>query len=171
MACTTSASHTNTAGWPPPKSRSLTCFHKAGYATAFYGKWHLGDIEASYATKHGFDEALWMPYNQLQSVFTPQGQTAVLTPAVLFPQMFPKDPYDMDPGWRPIGFVMRWRVLRADRCASSARAPNLDDYLKLEGEFEKRTLAFIEKNAVAKRTVLCRLVAGAGLPSCLPQRS
>ena len=34
---------------------------KAGYATAFYGKWHLGDIEASYATRHGFDEALWMP--------------------------------------------------------------------------------------------------------------
>ena len=45
---------------------------KAGYATAFFGKWHLGDIEASYATKHGFDEALWMPYNQATSVFTPQ---------------------------------------------------------------------------------------------------
>ena len=78
---------------------------RAGYATAFFGKWHLGDIEASYATNHGFDEALWMPYNQLDSVFTPQGQVAVLTPAVLFPQMFPKDPYDMDPGWRPVGFV------------------------------------------------------------------
>src|SRR5271163_2915615 len=43
---------------------------KAGYATAFYGKWHLGDIEASYATNHGFDEALWMPYNQLASVLS-----------------------------------------------------------------------------------------------------
>jgi arylsulfatase len=78
---------------------------KAGYATAFFGKWHLGDIEASYAINHGFDEALWMPYNQLASVFTPQGQAAILTPAVLFPQIFPKDPYDIDPGWRPIGFV------------------------------------------------------------------
>jgi Sulfatase len=78
---------------------------KAGYATAFYGKWHLGDIEASYATNYGFDEALWMPYNQLESVFTPQGQAAVLTPAVLFPQMFPKDPYGIDQGWRPTGFV------------------------------------------------------------------
>jgi arylsulfatase len=44
---------------------------KAGCATAFYGKWHLGDIEASYATNHGFDEALWMPHNQLENVFTP----------------------------------------------------------------------------------------------------
>jgi hypothetical protein len=31
------------------------------------------------------------------------------------------------------------------------RAPNYDDYLKLDGEFEKRTLAFIEKNAAAKK--------------------
>ena len=65
---------------------------KAGYATAFYGKWHLGDIEASYATNHGFDEALWLQYNQLASLWTPEGQAAALTPAVLFPQMFPKDP-------------------------------------------------------------------------------
>lgn len=26
---------------------------KAGYATAFYGKWHLGDIEESYPHSHG----------------------------------------------------------------------------------------------------------------------
>jgi len=30
---------------------------KAGYATAFHGKWHLGDIEESYPHKQGFDEA------------------------------------------------------------------------------------------------------------------
>ena len=30
----------------------------AGYATAFYGKSHLGDIEASYLTNQGYDEAL-----------------------------------------------------------------------------------------------------------------
>jgi hypothetical protein len=29
------------------------------------------DIEASYLTKHGFDEALWTPYNQVPSLYTP----------------------------------------------------------------------------------------------------
>ncbi|HEY2620401.1 MAG TPA: sulfatase-like hydrolase/transferase [Acetobacteraceae bacterium] len=124
---------------------------KAGYATAMYGKWHLGDIEASYATRHGFDEALWMPYNQLASVFTPQGQAAVLTPAVLFPKMFPPDPYDMDQGWRPVGFVNALEGTKGGPVREFGTAPSLDDYLKLEGEFEKRTLAFIEKNAAAKK--------------------
>ncbi len=35
---------------------------EAGYATAFYGKGHLGDIEESYMTNMGYDEALWSPY-------------------------------------------------------------------------------------------------------------
>jgi arylsulfatase len=124
---------------------------KAGYATAFFGRWHLGDIEASYATNHGFDEALWMPYNQLASLWTPQGQAAALTPAVLFPQMFPKDPYDMDPGWRPIGFVNALEGAKGGPVREFGTAPSLDDYNKLEPEFEKRTLAFIQKNAAAKK--------------------
>jgi arylsulfatase A-like enzyme len=77
---------------------------KAGYATAFYGKYHLGDIESSYATNHGFDEAFWMPYNQATSLYTEPGQLNVLTPAVMFPEMFVKDPYDLDPDWRLKGF-------------------------------------------------------------------
>jgi arylsulfatase len=124
---------------------------KAGYATAFYGKYHLGDIEESYPTNHGFDEALWMPYNQLESVFTPQGQVAVLTPAVLFPQMFPKDPYDIDGSWRPVGFVNALEGTKGGPVREFGTAPNHDEYLKLEGEFEKRTLAFIDKNAAAKK--------------------
>ena len=34
-----------------------------GYATAFFGKSHLGDVESSYLNRQGFDEALWTPYN------------------------------------------------------------------------------------------------------------
>lgn len=36
---------------------------KAGYATAFYGKTHLGDVESSSLNKLGFDEALWTSYD------------------------------------------------------------------------------------------------------------
>ncbi len=79
---------------------------KAGYATAFFGKWHLGDVEESYATKQGFDEALWTPYNQAVSMYLPQFEAAgALAPTSFHPEIFPDDPYDMDKGWRPKGLV------------------------------------------------------------------
>jgi len=37
---------------------------EAGYATAFHGKWHLGDIEESYPHNQGFDEVFFTGYNQ-----------------------------------------------------------------------------------------------------------
>ncbi len=40
----------------------------AGYATAFCGKGHLGDIEESYLHNQGFDEALFTPMNQITSL-------------------------------------------------------------------------------------------------------
>ena len=35
-----------------------------GYATAIYGKWHLGDFPDFLPTKHGFDEWFGQPYSQ-----------------------------------------------------------------------------------------------------------
>jgi len=34
------------------------CFKKAGYSTAMYGKWHVGNHSDGHPTKHGFDEAI-----------------------------------------------------------------------------------------------------------------
>jgi len=34
-----------------------------GYATAIYGKWHLGDLEPFLPLQHGFDEYLGIPYS------------------------------------------------------------------------------------------------------------
>ena len=124
---------------------------KAGYATAFYGKAHIGDIEASHPTNHGFDEALWTPYNQVPSLYTPQGQMNVLAPAVLFPEMFGKDPYDMDPGWRPRGYVFALEGTKGGPVREFGRAPNHDDYMKVDPECKRRTIAFIRKNASKKK--------------------
>ena len=33
-----------------------------GYATGFFGKWHLGDTEFSYVHNQGYDEAFFTPY-------------------------------------------------------------------------------------------------------------
>jgi arylsulfatase A-like enzyme len=46
---------------------------EAGYATAFCGKGHLGDIEESYLHNQGFDEALFTPMNQITSLYSPMG--------------------------------------------------------------------------------------------------
>ncbi len=124
---------------------------KAGYATAFYGKAHVGDVEASYLTNHGFDDALWTPYNQVPSLYTPQGQMMALAPGVMYPEMFPKDPYDMDPGWRPRGYVWALEGTKGGPVREFGRPPNHEDYMKLDGEMQKRTIAFIRKNAAEKK--------------------
>ena len=35
----------------------------AGYATAVYGKWHIGDEPGRYPTDHGFDEWYGIPHS------------------------------------------------------------------------------------------------------------
>ena len=90
---------------------------EAGYTTAFFGKSHLGDVESSYMNRQGFDEALWAPYNQVPSLYVPQAQIAVLSGAVMFPEMFPDDPYDIDKGWRPKGYVLGARRQEGRTCA------------------------------------------------------
>ena len=93
-----------------------------GYATAFYGKAHLGDVESSYLNRQGFDEAHWSPYNQVPSLYVPRGQRGALVPATLFPEMFPDDPYDIDKGWRPTGYVWSLIGKRMDRFANGKKA-------------------------------------------------
>ena len=52
---------------------------KAGYATAFYGKGHLGDIEESYMHNQGFDEAFFTGYNQILSLNNVKAEQANAT--------------------------------------------------------------------------------------------
>ena len=59
----------------------------AGYATAHFGKGHLGDIEESYPHNQGFDEALFTPMNQIISQWNRTGDTVGATRAVLSRQL------------------------------------------------------------------------------------
>jgi len=123
---------------------------EAGYATAFYGKGHLGDIEESYLHNQGFDEALFTPMNQISSLWNPQASAAN---AILgmFPQMSPPDRYAMDlPGLNPTGWVMTIEGKKGEKgkefCGTSNKC-----YDEIDNESEKRLLAFIRKNAKAKK--------------------
>ena len=120
---------------------------KAGYTTAFYGKAHLGDVESSYMNNQGFDEALLAPYNQVPSLYVPQAQLGVLSGAVMFPEMFAEDPYDIDKGWRPDGYVWGLEGKKGGRAREVGSPPNHDDYMMLENEFYVRSMDFIERSA------------------------
>jgi len=118
---------------------------EAGYATAHYGKGHLGDIEESYLHNQGFDEALFTPMNQIVSLYSPLGSAAN---AVLgfSPEISPPDPYQLDkPGLLPEGWVMAIEGKKGEEgrewCGNSNEC-----YDKIDTESEKRTLEFIRKN-------------------------
>ncbi len=67
---------------------------EAGYATAHFGKGHLGDIEESYPHNQGFDETLFTPMNQILSQWNRTGD-AVGAARGFSPENYPPDPYKL----------------------------------------------------------------------------
>jgi arylsulfatase A-like enzyme len=121
---------------------------KAGYATAFFGKGHLGDIEESYLHNQGFDEALFTPMNQITSLYSPQGE-AVNAILGLHPEIYPPDPYRLDnPGLVPEGWVQIIEGRKGEQGREWCGTSN-ECYEKVDTESEKRTIKFIRKNAKA----------------------
>ncbi|MFV1958001.1 MAG: sulfatase-like hydrolase/transferase [Planctomycetota bacterium] len=120
---------------------------KAGYATAFHGKWHLGDIEESYPNNQGFDEAFFTGYNQILSLWTPTGEGANATMG-LFEDLLPPDPYKLDDT-----FVTKAWVQVAEGTKGGPTRQwgdnSHENYLKIDAEAQRRTLEFIERNAKA----------------------
>ena len=121
---------------------------EAGYATAFYGKGHLGDIEESYLHNQGYDEALFTPMNQITSLYSPQGE-AVNAVLGLHSELYPPDPYKLDdPGLVPKGWVQIIEGKKGEQGKEWCGTSN-ECYDKLDREAEKRTLEFMRKNAKA----------------------
>ena len=55
--------HTATHGLNPDETTIAEVLKARGYATAIYGKWHLGHQAAFLPLRHGFDEYLGLPYS------------------------------------------------------------------------------------------------------------
>ena len=124
---------------------------EAGYATAFYGKWHLGDVESSYCTNQGFDEALWTPYNQVPSLYVRRGQQAAIYPTSMYPDMYPEDKYALDNDWIPDGFVWALEGEKGKKPKEWGSTENDDDYYRIDDECVKRVKAFMQKSKDAKK--------------------
>ncbi len=122
---------------------------KAGYATAFHGKWHLGDIEESYPHNQGFDEAFFTGYNQILSLHSRVAEGANASIG-LMEDMLPPDPYKLDDSFITKGWV---QVAEGKKGGKTRQWGDngLENYLKIDIEAQRRTLEFMERNAKASK--------------------
>ncbi|MGI9319254.1 MAG: sulfatase-like hydrolase/transferase, partial [bacterium] len=123
---------------------------KAGYMTGFFGKWHLGDTEFSYAHNQGYDEAFFTPYNQVPSMWIPQAEAANVITG-MFPELYGEDKYNIDNSWQPRGAVWTIEGTKGGKTLEWGPPPEIDNYWDAITESEKRTLAFIDKAVEAKK--------------------
>ncbi len=89
---------------------------KKGYATAIYGKWHLGVQEKFLPTRHGFDEFYGIPYSNDMWPFHPGGS-----------QLFPDLP-----------------LFQNETIVNPAVAP--EDQKQFTKQFTEHAVDFIKKN-------------------------
>ena len=122
---------------------------EAGYATAFFGKLHLGDIEEAYAHNQGFDETLFGIYNQIFSLYNEAGEAANATIG-LQEHMLVKDPYKLDDTFIPKGYVGYIEGTKGKN-GREWRGTAKEDYDAFDPETKVRAMDFIRRNAEAKK--------------------
>jgi arylsulfatase len=122
---------------------------QAGYATAFHGKWHLGDVEESYPHNQGYDEAFFTGYNQILSLNTRMAEGANASMG-LFEDMLPPDPYKLDETFITKGWIQMAEGKKGE-LARQWGDNSHDNYMKIDPEAQRRTLDFIERSAAADK--------------------
>ena len=122
---------------------------KAGYATGFFGKLHLGDVEQAWPQNQGFDTAFTAIYNQVVSLWHPQAEIANAVVG-LFDEILAENPYRLDSTFRPQGFVF---YIEGDKGGETREwcGIALECYLEFDKEAAKRAVTFITQNAKQKK--------------------
>ncbi len=97
-----------------------------GYATALYGKWHLGDSEGRYPNDQGFDEWYGIPNSSDES-------------------MWPQQP-DFDPAVAHFEYVMEGR--RGEK-THKIKLYDADARREIDNEVTNRTIDFMQRSVKA----------------------
>ena len=109
--------------WEVTIAESLSA---SGYATAMYGKWHLGDKEGRYPKDKGFDEWYGIPRTTNESMFM--------------------ESVGFDPSVVDIPYVMEG--VKGSR-AEKREVYDLEMRRRIDEELTRRSCAFIRRQAVA----------------------
>ena len=128
----------NPAGLSPDEVTIAELLSKQGYATAMFGKWHLGEGEETWPHNQGFDEALFGIYNAAPWAWNTEGQAAMWNDRHT-PEFF---------------FRAKLQGVMEARKGEKARevAPlNLEEYAVFEEKTFQRSVDFIERNAAQKK--------------------
>jgi arylsulfatase A-like enzyme len=118
---------------------------EAGYATGFFGKTHLGDIEEAYPHNQGYDESFSAVYNQIVSLYNVQGEGANAIVG-LKKELLSESQYRLDKSFMQDGYLFYLEGTKGGEtrewCGTTAEC-----YKKFDIEAEKRALDFIRRNA------------------------
>jgi arylsulfatase len=112
-----------TIGLGPTEETIADLLRKRGYATACFGKWHLGHRRPFLPTQHGFDEYLGLPYSNDMWPVDFDGRPATTGNKAAYP------PLPLIRGNDAIGFIR-----------------TLEDQATLTGLYTENALRFIDRN-------------------------
>ena len=99
-----------------------------GYATAHYGKWHLGDVEGRYPSDRGFDEWYGIPRTTDESQFTAS--------------------VGFDPEAADIPYIMEGR---AGEPSKNVKVYDLDTRRHIDADLVERSRTFMRRHHAAER--------------------
>ncbi|CAH2408086.1 Arylsulfatase [Mesorhizobium ventifaucium] len=107
----------------------------AGYTTAMFGKWHLGQTPGRYPTDQGFDEWYGIPNSTDESYWPSQAQFNAVAKEQISPYAVAEYVYDGRKGAEP----------------KPVKVYDLDVRPEIDGELTAKALDFIDRQTVAKK--------------------
>ena len=125
----------NPAGLDPEEVTLAEVLSDAGYATAMYGKWHLGEGEETWPHSQGFDETLFGLYNAAPWAWNTPSERIMWNNYANTPEFF-----------------TRYKLLGAMEAEKGKKAREIapldkETYTTFEEETFKRSMNFIKRNA------------------------
>ena len=134
-------------GMPNDEVTIAEVLKKEGYKTAFFGKYHVGDIDGSYPHQNGYDETLFTIYNQFGSqFFNKDGQDIQATIGLLEDQQ--DQLYTVDKEFRNPGTIPWAAEAKAGGKAEQFNKDySYEEQLRFVEEVHKRSMDFIKANA------------------------
>jgi arylsulfatase len=134
-------------GMPNKEVTIAEVLKKEGYKTAFFGKYHVGDIDGSYPHQNGYDETLFTIYNQFGSqFFNKDGEDTGAT--IGFTEAQQDQLYTVDKEFRnPNTIPWAAEAKTGEKAKQFNKDYSYEEQLRFVEEVHKRSMDFIKASA------------------------